>query len=182
MPRCRRVPKVRGARCRSEMQVRGPSVGQGAGARPMGERDRRMSDDTRDRVEKPSDEVRPRSRALADEADAETALEGEDRGRLDHRQLKAIIEALVFASPEPLTPKMLFKLLADEPKEDLTAAIDALEDRLRRSWRAAPRRSGRRLSDHHPSRISRVGAAPVPRTIDTEAVGPVARDAVGDRL
>jgi segregation and condensation protein B len=33
----------------------------------------------------------------------------------------------VFASPEPLTPKMLFKLLADEPREDVTAAIDALK-------------------------------------------------------
>ena len=40
--------------------------------------------------------------------------------------LKAIVEALIFASPEPLTPKMLFKLLADEPKEDVTATIEAL--------------------------------------------------------
>ena len=37
-----------------------------------------------------------------------------------------IVEALVFASPEPLTPKMLFKLLADEPKDDVQAALDAL--------------------------------------------------------
>jgi segregation and condensation protein B len=51
----------------------------------------------------------------------------EEQPRLDQRQLKAIIEALVFASPEPLTPKMLFKLLADEPKEDVTAAVDALK-------------------------------------------------------
>src|ERR1700692_3366374 len=41
--------------------------------------------------------------------------------------LKAIVEALIFASPEPLTPKMLFKLLADEPKEDVTATIEALK-------------------------------------------------------
>jgi segregation and condensation protein B len=40
--------------------------------------------------------------------------------------LKAIIEALVFASPEPLTPKALFKLLEHEPKEDVEAALDAL--------------------------------------------------------
>jgi segregation and condensation protein B len=57
---------------------------------------------------------------------AETTEEGL-RPRLDETQLKAIIEALVFASPEPLTPKMLFKLLADEPKEDVTAAIEALK-------------------------------------------------------
>ena len=41
-------------------------------------------------------------------------------------EVKAVIEALVFASPEPLTPKMLFRLLSDEPKEDVTAALAAL--------------------------------------------------------
>jgi segregation and condensation protein B len=42
-------------------------------------------------------------------------------------EVKAIVEALIFASPEPITPKMLFKLLADEPKEDVAAAIAALK-------------------------------------------------------
>jgi segregation and condensation protein B len=42
-------------------------------------------------------------------------------------ELKAIVEALIFASPEPLTPKMLFRLLADEPKEDISATIQALK-------------------------------------------------------
>ena len=42
-------------------------------------------------------------------------------------ELKAIVEALIFASPEPVTPRMLFKLLADEPKEDVTAAVAALK-------------------------------------------------------
>ena len=51
----------------------------------------------------------------------------EPRPRLDSGQLKAIIEALVFASPDPLTPKMLFKLLNDEPKEDVLAAVQALQ-------------------------------------------------------
>ena len=41
-------------------------------------------------------------------------------------ELKAIVEALIFASPEPVTPKMLFRLLADEPKEDVTAAVETL--------------------------------------------------------
>ena len=41
-------------------------------------------------------------------------------------EVKAIVEALIFASPEPVTPKMLYKLLADEPKEDVAAAVDAL--------------------------------------------------------
>jgi segregation and condensation protein B len=42
-------------------------------------------------------------------------------------ELKAIVEALVFASPDPLTPKALFKLLESEPKEDVAAAIEALK-------------------------------------------------------
>ena len=42
-------------------------------------------------------------------------------------EVKAVVEALVFASPEPMTPKMLCKLLAEEPKEDVLAAIDALK-------------------------------------------------------
>ena len=47
--------------------------------------------------------------------------------RLDSSQLKAIVEALLFASPEPLTLKMLQKLLSDEPKEDVVAAVSALQ-------------------------------------------------------
>jgi len=42
-------------------------------------------------------------------------------------ELKAIIEALIFASPEPLTPKALFKLLDSEPREDVVRALDALK-------------------------------------------------------
>src|SRR6266704_2735247 len=41
--------------------------------------------------------------------------------------LKPVIEALIFASPDPLTPKMLFKLLEHEPKEDVEAALEALK-------------------------------------------------------
>ncbi|MDP1572003.1 MAG: SMC-Scp complex subunit ScpB [Vicinamibacterales bacterium] len=51
----------------------------------------------------------------------------DERPRLATEQLKAIIEALVFASPEPLTPRTLFKVLSDEPKEDVQAALAALE-------------------------------------------------------
>ena len=41
-------------------------------------------------------------------------------------ELKAILEALIFASPEPLTPKAIHKLLDTEPKEDVQAALAAL--------------------------------------------------------
>ena len=42
----------------------------------------------------------------------------------DH--LKPIVEALIFASPEPLTPKTLYKLLDGEPREDVDAALAAV--------------------------------------------------------
>jgi segregation and condensation protein B len=45
----------------------------------------------------------------------------------DH--LVAVLEALVFASPEPITPKQIFKLLDDEPKEHVEAALRELETR-----------------------------------------------------
>jgi segregation and condensation protein B len=41
--------------------------------------------------------------------------------------LKAIIEALIFASPEPVTPKTLARLLDNEPAEDVAQAIEAVK-------------------------------------------------------
>jgi segregation and condensation protein B len=43
----------------------------------------------------------------------------------DH--LKPIVEALIFASPEPVTLKTLHKLLDGEPKEDVDAALAAVK-------------------------------------------------------
>ena len=42
-------------------------------------------------------------------------------------ELKAIVEALIFASPEPVTIKTLIKLLDSEPKEEVVAAVEALK-------------------------------------------------------
>ena len=42
-------------------------------------------------------------------------------------ELKAILEALIFASPEPMTPRALYKLLETEPKEDVQAALAELK-------------------------------------------------------
>ena len=39
----------------------------------------------------------------------------------DH--LKPVVEALIFASPEPLTRKTLYRLLDGEPREDVDAAL-----------------------------------------------------------
>ncbi len=55
----------------------------------------------------------------------ETAAETQQRRA--SAELKAILEALIFASPEPLTPKAISKLLDSEPKEDVQAALDALK-------------------------------------------------------
>src|SRR5690242_18837044 len=48
-------------------------------------------------------------------------------------ELKAIVEAVIFASPEPLTPKAIYKLLDAEPKEDVDAAIAALKQDYERA-------------------------------------------------
>ena len=42
-------------------------------------------------------------------------------------ELKAIVEALIFASPEPVTMKTLIKLLDNEPKEEIIAAVEELK-------------------------------------------------------
>ncbi len=59
-------------------------------------------------------------------ASVESVLGSGEQGAQPSAELKAIIEALIFASPEPLTPKMLFRLLREEPKEDVLAAIAEL--------------------------------------------------------
>jgi len=65
------------------------------------------------------------STAPETEVDAEAA---EMRVRLDPAQLRAIVEALVFASPEPLSLKALCRVLADEPREDVVAALEAVRE------------------------------------------------------
>jgi segregation and condensation protein B len=59
----------------------------------------------------------PAETAVSEPADTATAS----------AEVKAVVEALIFASPEPITPKMLSKLLAEEPKEDVLAAVEALK-------------------------------------------------------
>ena len=46
--------------------------------------------------------------------------------------LKSIVEALIFASPDPVTMKALVKLLDTEPKEEIVAAVEALKEEYRR--------------------------------------------------
>jgi segregation and condensation protein B len=64
-----------------------------------------------------------------EQAGEQAAAEGDELQRDLARpsgELKAIIEALIFASPEPLTLKAMYKLLDNEPKEDVQAALGEL--------------------------------------------------------
>jgi segregation and condensation protein B len=65
--------------------------------------------------------------------EGQEGLDGQDEmPRRASAELKAILEALIFASPEPLTPKAIFKLLATEPKEDIQAALALLKQEYER--------------------------------------------------
>jgi len=78
--------------------------------------------------------------AIQTPPDAETPeVQGADEiTGMPTAELKAIVEALVFASPEPVTPKMLYKLLSSESKQDVSAAINELraeyQDRPGLQW------------------------------------------------
>lgn len=52
--------------------------------------------------------------------------QGDEMPKRPAAELKAILEALIFASPEPLTPKAIYKLLDVERKEDIQAALREL--------------------------------------------------------
>jgi segregation and condensation protein B len=51
----------------------------------------------------------------------------EELPRAASAEIKAIVEALIFASPDPLTLKQMLKLLETEPREDVQAALEALK-------------------------------------------------------
>jgi segregation and condensation protein B len=59
--------------------------------------------------------------------DVGPVLEGDEQNLRASAELKAILEALIFASPEPLTPKAMCKLLDAEPQEDVRAALQELK-------------------------------------------------------
>jgi segregation and condensation protein B len=47
--------------------------------------------------------------------------------------LKPVVEALIFASPEPLTPKAIARLLDDQPREDIETALAEVRESYLRS-------------------------------------------------
>ena len=42
-------------------------------------------------------------------------------------EVKAVVEALIFAAPDPIAGRALCRMIAEEPKEDVLAAIEALK-------------------------------------------------------
>jgi segregation and condensation protein B len=72
------------------------------------------------------DGLEGRERQDRREAD-EGVTDGESLPKRAAAEVKAILEALIFASPEPLTPKAMFKLLDTEPKEEVVAAVAELK-------------------------------------------------------
>ncbi len=87
-----------------------------------------MAEDERD--ESPDRDSAELQEAEPPSADAQPALDeiGEEQmPRRPAAELKAILEALIFASPDPLTPKAIYKLLDSEPKEDVQAALVELK-------------------------------------------------------
>ena len=61
------------------------------------------------------------------EADAEIQ-DGESLPKRGAAELKSILEALIFASPDPMTLKAMCQLLDTEPKEDVVAALAGLKE------------------------------------------------------
>src|SRR5690349_24605491 len=60
---------------------------------------------------------------LSHEAAPESAVPPE---AMPSAELRAVVEALIFASPEPITPKTLYKLLSNESKDAVSAAVNEL--------------------------------------------------------
>jgi segregation and condensation protein B len=64
---------------------------------------------------------------MTDESSAELLTTGASTADAEPHRLKGVVEALIFASPEPITLKQLVKLLDPETKEDVRAALEELQ-------------------------------------------------------
>src|SRR4051794_19197567 len=60
------------------------------------------------------------------EAAPESAAVADEPTQMSADELKSVVEALIFASPDPITPKTLYKLLASESKDAVSEAVNAL--------------------------------------------------------
>ena len=99
---------------------------------------------TADSTPTPDDE--PGEAAVAGEADAgppaslpegstDRADEAEDGSVLPAREVRAIVEALIFACPQPITPREIGRVLVGVPREDWQRELEALRGDYRRDER-----------------------------------------------
>jgi len=95
-----------------------------------------VSDDVR-RQDEGGGQGGPPEAAAGEAVSVETLMTGQAGGTATDSSapsgLAGIIEALIFASPEPLTPKALFRLLETEPREEIEAALAELRGAYARS-------------------------------------------------
>jgi segregation and condensation protein B len=68
-----------------------------------------------------------------DDLIAPAAAPAEEPATAEASGLVGLVEALVFASPDPITLKQLCRLLDTEPKEDVVAALEELQRRYTHS-------------------------------------------------
>lgn len=65
----------------------------------------------------------------------EEADVAEDDSVLPPRELRAIVEAIIFASPQPLTPREIGRVMGGVPKEDWQRALEELKEDYARDER-----------------------------------------------
>jgi segregation and condensation protein B len=64
-----------------------------------------------------------------------TRVEGEEAPVLPPQEIRAVLEALVFASPHPITPRQIGEVLGGVPKAAWEAALQELKDEYARDGR-----------------------------------------------
>ena len=69
------------------------------------------------------------------EGSTDRADEAEDGSVLPAREVRAIVEALIFACPQPITPREIGRVLVGVPREDWQRELEALRDDYRRDER-----------------------------------------------
>jgi segregation and condensation protein B len=66
---------------------------------------------------------------------APAATDGEEAPVLPPQEVRAVLEALIFASPQPITPRDIGKVLGGVPKEDWQAALAEIQAEYARDGR-----------------------------------------------
>ena len=76
---------------------------------------------------------------------------------LPPQEVRAVLEALIFASPQPITPREITQVLGGVPKEAWQAALEELQADYARDGRGLQLvEVAGGLSDHHPARVQRL--------------------------